>query len=226
MDEERSLAHSLSDDALAFLIGTLFIALGLAVLKAAGLGIGGTAGIAFLTNVATGLDFGTVFFLINVPFFIFAYLAFGPVYLLRSVIATAMLSAESSLLPSLISFGHVAPIFAAIMGGLLCGMGMLSLIRHQAGVGGFATAAVYLQDRLGWRAGKLLMIADLCVLAAAFLLIDPHQVVLSILAVVCLNIVLALYHKPGRYAGFARFARARAAAAASRTSRMGIPQKP
>lgn len=226
MDKERSLAHSLSDDALAFLIGTLFIALGLAMLKAAGLGIGGTAGISFLTNVATGWDFGTVFFLINVPFFIFAYLAFGPLYLLRSVVATAMLSAESSLLPSMLSFSHIAPIFAAAMGGLLCGMGMLSLIRHDAGVGGFATAAVFLQDRLGWRAGKLLMAADFCVLAAAFLLIDPQQVALSIFAVLCLNLVLALYHKPGRYAGYARFARQRAAAASAKRATNSVPQEP
>lgn len=219
MDDERQLAHSLYDDALAFLIGTLFIALGLAMLKAAGLGIGGTAGIAFLANKATGLDFGSVFFVINVPFFIFAYLAFGPLYLLRSVIATALLSVETTLLPSLLTFGHVEPILAAAMGGLLIGMGMLSLIRHQAGIGGFATAAVYLQEHYGWRAGKLLMAADLCVMAAAFLLLQPSQVALSVFAVICLNIVLAFYHKPGRYAGFARFERNRSARAALARSR-------
>jgi uncharacterized membrane-anchored protein YitT (DUF2179 family) len=192
MDDGRQLAHSLYDDALALLIGTSFIALSLAMLKAANLGIGGTAGIAFLVNKATGLDFGSVFFVINTPFFIFAYLAFGPIYLLRSVIATAMLSAETSLLPSLLSFSHIDPVLASVMGGLLCGMGMLSLIRHHAGIGGFATAAVYLQDRYGLRAGKLLMVADLGVMTAAFLLLEPMQVALSIVAVICLNIVLAL----------------------------------
>ncbi|HEV7286953.1 MAG TPA: YitT family protein, partial [Kaistia sp.] len=178
-----------------------------------------TAGIAFLTNKATGLDFGSVFFVINVPFFIFAYLAFGPLYLLRSVIAAALLSVETTLRPSLLTFGHIEPILAAAMGGLLIGMGMLSLIRHQAGIGGFATAAVYLQERRGWRAGKLLMAADLCVMAAAFLLLQPSQVALSVFAVICLNIVLAFYHKPGRYAGFARFERNRSAKAALVRSR-------
>ena len=57
------------------------------------------------------------------------------------------------------------------------------------------------------------MAADLSVMAAAFLLLKPSQVALSVFAVICLNIVLAFYHKPGRYAGFARFERRRAKAA-------------
>jgi uncharacterized membrane-anchored protein YitT (DUF2179 family) len=40
------------------------------------------------------------------------------------------------------------------------------------------------------------------VVAAALLFLVPQQVLLSIFAIICLNIVLAFYHKPGRYAGF------------------------
>lgn len=197
-----SLAHSPYEDALAFVIGTLFVALGLTVLKAAGLGVGSTAGIAFLVYLTTHADFGTVFFLINVPFFAFAYLMLGRAYLIRSVLATGLLSLEASLLPRLFTIGHVEPVFAAILGGLLCGMGMLALVRHRAGVGGFMMVAVFLQERYGWRAGRVLMAADAVVVGAAFLLMEPLHVALSIFATLCLNLVLALYHKPGRYAGF------------------------
>jgi hypothetical protein len=34
------------------------------------------------------------------------------------------------------------------------------------------------------------------------LFLAPLQVLLSVFAIICLNIVLALYHRPGRYAGF------------------------
>jgi uncharacterized membrane-anchored protein YitT (DUF2179 family) len=197
-----SLAHSPYEDALAFVIGTLFVALGLTVLKAAGLGIGSTAGIAFLAYLTTGWDFGTLFFLINLPFFVFAAFAFGRHYLIRSVIATALLSLESSLLPTLFTIGRIEPFFAALLGGLLCGMGMLALVRHKAGVGGFMMVAVFLQERFGWRAGRVLMVTDAFVVGAAFGLMEPVHVALSIFATLCLNLVLALYHKPGRYAGF------------------------
>jgi uncharacterized membrane-anchored protein YitT (DUF2179 family) len=116
------------EDALALLMGTLFIALGLALLRTSGISVGGTVGIALLVHLDTGLEFGTAFFLANVPFFAFGYLAFGRRYLLRSVLATALLSLEAAFLPLLLSFAHVDAFFAALAGGQLCGMGMLALI--------------------------------------------------------------------------------------------------
>lgn len=197
-----SLAHSRFEDAFALLTGTLFVALGVVLLKAAGLGTGGTAGLSFLLSVVTGLPFGPVFFAVNLPFFVFAHLAFGRAYLLRSVLATAMLSVEAQVLPMLIEFRHVDPALAALLGGLLVGMGLLALIRHRTGLGGFGVMAVFLQERFGWRAGKVQMAADVVVVAAALATLPLAQVALSVLGVVALNLVLALYHKPGRYTGW------------------------
>ena len=74
--------------------------------------------------------------------------------------------------------------------------------RHHTGLGGFGIAAVYLQQRLNWRSGYVLLAADGLIFVVAFLFLAPLQVLLSVFAIICLNIVLALYHKPGRYAGF------------------------
>lgn len=199
---DAALAHSFLEDALALLIGTLFVALGILLLKAAGLGTGGTAGLSYLVFRATDWPFGAIFFAVNLPFFVFAYLAFGRTYLLKSVIATAMLSVETTVLPHLLSLSHVDPLLSAILGGLLVGMGVLALIRHRTGLGGFGVMAVWCQERFGWRAGKVQMAADCVVVLAALALMPPVQVALSVLGVVFLNLVIALYHKPGRYAGF------------------------
>lgn len=197
-----TLAHSRFEDAFALVTGTLFVALGIALLKAAGLGTGGTAGVAFLASVATGLPFGVLFFAVNVPFFVFAWLAFGRAYLVKSVAATALLSAMSLAMPDLLAVGHVHAAFAAVAGGLLVGMGLLALIRHKMGLGGFGVMAVFFQERFGWRAGRVQMAADAVVAAAAFAILPWDKVALSVLSVVVLNLVLALYHKPGRYAGW------------------------
>ena len=54
--------HTRSEDALALVTGTFFIALGVLFLGQARLLTGGTAGIAFLLHYAAGLSFGQAFF--------------------------------------------------------------------------------------------------------------------------------------------------------------------
>jgi hypothetical protein len=45
-------------------------------------------------------------------------------------------------------------VLAAVLGGLLCGAGMLILFRHGASLGGLNVLVLRLQDRFGWPAGK------------------------------------------------------------------------
>ena len=45
------------------------------------------------------------------------------------------------------------------------------------------------------------MAADVAILSAALLVRDPYHVLLSILGAVALNFVIAVNHRPGRYAG-------------------------
>jgi hypothetical protein len=66
---KRFIPHSLLEDVLAILTGTLFVSLGIALFNQAGLLTGGTAGLAFLIHYRTGLSFGSVFFLVNLPFY-------------------------------------------------------------------------------------------------------------------------------------------------------------
>ncbi|HEY0887958.1 MAG TPA: YitT family protein, partial [Ramlibacter sp.] len=85
------------------------------------------------------------------------------------------------------------------LGGLLCGTGMLMLFRHRASLGGLNTLVLYLQDRLGWRAGKVQMLLDGLILLAALFVADLPRVALSVLGAVVLNLTLAINHRPGRY---------------------------
>ena len=58
---------------------------------------------------------------------------------------------------------------------------------------------LYLQDRFGWRAGKVQMLIDCLILLAALAVVDVPAIVLSVLGAVVLNLVLAFNHKAGRY---------------------------
>jgi uncharacterized membrane-anchored protein YitT (DUF2179 family) len=61
---------------------------------------------------------------------------------------------------------------------------------------------LYLQERLGWSPGKVQMALDgAIVLGGGLLVADAERIAASALAVVTLNLVLAVNHRPGRYLG-------------------------
>ena len=193
--------HSLFEDAQAIATGTLLFAFALQLFREAGLLTGGTAGITFLAHYASGISFGLLYFLINIPFYVFGLRALGRAFTLKTFCAVALLSAYSELLPRWVGIGHIAPLFAGVLGGLLAGAGLLMRIRHQASVGGLGVLAIYLQKEKGWRAGTVQMAADGCIVCGALLVTSPERVALSVIGALMLNLVLAIKHRPGRYFG-------------------------
>ena len=113
----------------------------------------------------------------------------------------AVLAAQSELVPALVSFEHLDPVFAAVMAGLLAGTGILILIRHGASLGGMTILALYLQKRRGWRAGWVQMALDCAILSLAFLALPIDKIALSVLGAAALNFVIAVNHRPDRYFG-------------------------
>ena len=193
------LRHRPYEDVQALITGTLFVALGIVMFGHSGLLTGGTAGIAFLIHYATGWNFGLVFFLINLPFYGLAWRRMGRAFTLKTFAAVGLLSLFVNLLPKLMSFQSLSPAFTAVMGGLLMGAGMLMLFRHRASLGGFNVLVLYLQERFGWRAGRIQMAFDCAIVLGSFALVDWQHVALSVLGAVMLNQTLATNHRAGRY---------------------------
>jgi len=193
--------HTFCEDVQALVTGTLFVALGVDMYAHAGLLTGGTAGLAFLIHYASGWRFGVVFFVINLPFVWFAVRAMGWRFTLKTFAAVALLSLFAELLPLVVRFDRLQPAFAAVMGGLVIGAGLLMLFRHRASLGGLNVLVLWLQERRGLRAGKVQMAVDCAIVAAAFAIVEPGRVLLSVLGAIALNLVVAINHKPGRYLG-------------------------
>jgi len=193
--------HSLGEDIFAIFTGALFISFGIVLFKKSGLLTGGTSGVAFLAYYLAAIPFGLAFFVINLPFYVFAYRSLGRAFTLKTFVAVSLLAVYTETLPALISLQSLDPIFAAVMAGFLAGVGLLMLIRHQASLGGLGVLAIHLQNTRGWRAGKVQMAADVVILGAALFVRDPYSVALSILGALALNLVIAVNHKAGRYMG-------------------------
>lgn len=199
MKKNSPLGHRPYEDVQALVTGTLFVAFGVLMFGHTGLLTGGTAGIAFLIHYATGWNFGLVFFVINLPFYGLAWKRMGKAFTLKTFAAVGLLSVFVNLLPTLVSFQTLSAPLAAVLGGLLMGTGMLMLFRHRASLGGFNVLVLYLQDRFGWRAGRIQMAFDCAIVLCSFALVSWQQVALSVLGAVVLNQTIATNHRTGRY---------------------------
>ncbi|THK37347.1 YitT family protein [Ensifer sp. MPMI2T] len=193
--------HRLYEDALAILTGTLVVSLGVVIYSKAVLLTGSTAGLALLLQYATGAGFWLVFSLVNLPFYVLAIRRLGWAFTLRTFLAVSLVSLFSRLTAQWVEFARIDPVYAAVVGGGLMGMGLLVLFRHRTGLGGINILAIYLQEKCGIRAGYFQLAIDLAILAGAFFVLPPSNLVLSIIGASVVNMILAINHKPGRYVG-------------------------
>ena len=193
--------HPLWEDALALLLGTAMVALGIAFYSHAGLLTGGTVGLAFLLKYVAGWPFGLVFFTLNIPFYLLAIWRMGWSFTLRTIIAVGLVSLLAELTPNWIRFAELNIYYAALFGGFAMGIGLLMLFRHRASLGGVNILALFLQERFGVRAGTFQMGIDALIVLAAVFIVPPEKVALSVLGAVALNLVLAINHRSDRYMG-------------------------
>lgn len=194
-----TMRHTPFEDAQGLFAGTMMVSLGILMLAKAGLLAGGTAGIAFLMHYAAGWNFGVTFFLLNLPFYYLAFRKLGAAFTIKTFLSVAAVSALTEIQPRLITLSHVDPVWGAVLGGILVGTGMLVLFRHRASLGGVGILALYLQDRLGWRAGWVQLAIDVVILAASFFVASPFVIACSVLGAVTLNLVIAINHRKDRY---------------------------
>ncbi|HJV85147.1 MAG TPA: YitT family protein [Noviherbaspirillum sp.] len=191
--------HTAFEDMQALAAGILLVSLGVALLGKAHLITGGTVGLAFLLHYFTGISFGKLFFAINLPFYYLAVKKMGWKFTLKTFTAVLLLSTFSEMLPLVLKVEMLNPLYAAVMGGLLTGVGLLVLFRHKASLGGFNVMVLYLQERYGLRAGLVQLGLDAIIMLLSIPMISIQAVVISLLGAAMLNLTLAINHKPGRY---------------------------
>lgn len=200
--EPTGVPHSRIEDVYALIVGCILLTLGLVFLKAAGLVTGGIAGIALLVSYIVPLPPGLLFTLINIPFFLFAYKALGPAFMWKTIAVNAGIAGLSLAMNLGLDIAHISPAFAALVGGTVIGMGILSLARHGAGVGGTGVLTLWLYKRHGINAGVAQIAMDVVILLASLSVIEPVRLAWSAVSAAAISGILVAWHRPGRYTGF------------------------
>ncbi len=187
------------EDAQGLFVSIVGGAFGILLLRTAGLMTGGTAGLALLISYAAGWGFGWVFFTVNLPFYVFAWARKGPVFAVKSFLAVTAVSWLAEALPKWITISHLHPGAAALLFGVIAGVGLLGLFRHGSSLGGVSIVAVILQDATGIRAGWIQLGWDACLFTAALFILPFDRVAWSLLGAAVLNLVIAMNHRRDWY---------------------------
>lgn len=194
--------HTKLDDAYAFFSGMVLIAIGMTLLKSAGLVTAGVPGISLILSYLLKMPVGVLFTLVNLPFFIFGAITMGRTFILKSIIASTMVSLGLIVAAHGISMSGISVPIAAIAGGTAIGNGILAITRHRSGVGGTMILALWIHRTRNINLGIVALIIDLMILTAAAFVVKPYVLLWSALSAVAIHATLFAWHRPGRYIGY------------------------
>ncbi|MDC0610039.1 YitT family protein [Vibrio sp.] len=196
---EKSISHRWFEDVIALLMGTCLVSFGVLFLKQIGMVTGGTAGLSLFLHYKLNIAFGTVFFLINLPFYYLAIRRMGWQFTIKTFIAVGLVSFITNTQTYVIHIDMLQPLYGAIFGAFLFGAGFIILFRHKASLGGFNILALFIQDRFGIRAGWILMGVDVTIMLVSLSVVGVYELGLSIICGLILNLIIALNHRSDRY---------------------------
>jgi uncharacterized membrane-anchored protein YitT (DUF2179 family) len=144
---------------------------------------GGVMGVALIAHYFIhALNTGYAYFLLNIPLFFLGWFSVSKRFILYS--AYGMLS-----LSALMAFGRfgtatiINPILAAILGGIVCGVGSGIIFRSQGSAGGLDIVAVYINKKFGLRIGTTTTLVSAMVLGAGAIFLNFEAALYSLIFV-------------------------------------------
>jgi uncharacterized membrane-anchored protein YitT (DUF2179 family) len=214
----RETPHTRFEDLYALLVGCLLVAVGLALLRSAGLVTGGISGLALLASHFLPASPGLLFALLNLPFFVLALRVMGWPFTVRTMVTSAGIAALSLALDRNVHISIESPALAALAGGTLIGMAILALARHGAGLGGGGVVTLWLYQSRNWNAGRTQVIIDTGILSLSAIVLPLDRLGWSALSAVAMSGVVYCWHRNDRYTG--------SSARRMRSAPNGLPEKP
>ena len=110
----HNTTHSVIEDIFALVSAGLFVAFGVFLFQSQDLMVGGAAGLALLGTYAVDMDFGLLFFLINLPFYTLAWTQISKRFTFNTFISVTTVSILTEQIPAFVDISHINPFFAAI----------------------------------------------------------------------------------------------------------------
>lgn len=164
--------------------GSVIFAVGLnSILIPNGFLSGGVVGVALIIQyLAPSLIMGPVYFFLNIPLLILGWFTISRRFMIYSVAGIFIFSLACTLV-QLPDFPLDDPILAALLAGVICGMGGGLILRSIGSAGGLDILAIYLNRRFGLSLGMVYFLVNVLVLTAGAFLHDLNKALYTIIFV-------------------------------------------
>lgn len=163
-------------------IGAIIAAIGLEVFLIPNHIIdGGVVGISIMLSAVTGLPFGVLLIVINLPFLFLGYKYIGKPFAIATTFSIICLSFWSNI------FLPVLPVtndffLAAVFGGIITGTGVGLVIRNGGSFDGTEIVAIITDRKTVFSVGEIVMFINLFILSSASLIFGWDKAMYSLVA--------------------------------------------
>ena len=129
---------------------------------------GGFTGIATLLNYWSNLPSGIFLLILNIPVIIIGFIKFGGFFIIKTAIATLLLSVSLTITDLLLPSFQIDKILAAVFGGIMMGAGLSLILLRGATTGGIDIIAKLInKNHRHFTVGKIILIFDSFVITLA-----------------------------------------------------------
>ncbi|MEK4711849.1 YitT family protein [Sporosarcina sp. FSL K6-5500] len=141
---------------------------------------GGIIGISLILTFLTGIPFGLLILLINLPFLFFGYKYIGKNFFISSSFAIVVLALVEIPLKAVDPF-VTDPLLATVFGGLLLGAGVGLVIRNGGALDGTEILGILLTKKIPFSVGEFVMFFNIFIFGWAGFVLGWEQAMYSIL---------------------------------------------
>lgn len=141
---------------------------------------GGIIGVSLILNFMTGIPFGVLILIINLPFLFFGYKHIGKNFFISSSYAITLLAIIEIPLKSVGPF-VTDPLLATVFGGLILGAGVGLVIRHGGALDGTEILGILLTKKIPFSVGEFVMFFNIFIFTWAGFVLTWEKAMYSII---------------------------------------------
>lgn len=139
------------------------------------------------------INLGIIVFILNIPFLFLAYFGISKKYCYFTALSVVIQSIVLGLIPT-IQISGLDILTNAIMGGLICGMGIALALRWGVSTGSLDVVAQYYSLKKGISVGFMTLIVNCSIAILAGILFEPSKAVYTIIRIVLNSVMIDKIH--------------------------------
>ncbi len=154
--------------------------------------VSGVSGIGRVVNLTMGVNVTITVAVVNIIFFILGAIFLGKKFAAATALGTFAFPFFLGIFQNIEALSHLVddPLLAAIVAGLLDGVGLGMVIRVGGSTGGIDIPSILLNKKMGWQTGTVMSAIDITIFLIQIPVTDTNGIILGILYAIIYSLVM------------------------------------